>query len=389
MSVRHSWPRSVSWPFHGTPSPVSISAKTRCGFDAEMATATLPTGLVGSPRPCSRVQVTPPSREVNRPLPGPPLSRPQVWISSVHIPANRIARVLRIHGDVRAAGVLVGEERLGPRLPAVGGPEYAALLLRPVGVAERTRQDDVRILRVDHQARNPPGLLQAHQRPGLAGVHGLVDALAQRDVTADLALAGPGPDDVRIGGGDGERPDRLHRLAVEDRRPIGAAVGGLPDAARGGADVIGVGIAGDARGGGEAVALRADGPPVQPAVLLGARAGPRLRRGRHQCDTRQQQRQPRRSCQSHRSSLARCPDPPPDAAGRRRVACRSETHEFYFARQGCASPIVGVRASSASAPSRGAAARAGPGIRSGPSATPRRRALRTSRRTGSPRRPLS
>ena len=55
-----------------------------------MATATLPTGRAGSPRPVRRFQLTPPSPEIKRPLPGPPLSLPQVWISSCHMPAKRI-----------------------------------------------------------------------------------------------------------------------------------------------------------------------------------------------------------------------------------------------------------------------------------------------------------
>ncbi len=53
-----------------------------------MATATLPTGLVGSPLPANLFQVAPPSCERNSPLPGPPLTRPQVCISSCHMPAN-------------------------------------------------------------------------------------------------------------------------------------------------------------------------------------------------------------------------------------------------------------------------------------------------------------
>src|SRR5262245_64809582 len=55
-----------------------------------MATVTLPFVRVGSPRPVSFFQVEPPSVDLYRPLPGPPLSRPQVWISSGHIPAKRM-----------------------------------------------------------------------------------------------------------------------------------------------------------------------------------------------------------------------------------------------------------------------------------------------------------
>src|SRR5207245_8138292 len=43
-----------------------------------------------------------------------------------------LPRVLRIHRQVRAAGVLVDEQRALPRLAAVRRPIDAALLLRPV-----------------------------------------------------------------------------------------------------------------------------------------------------------------------------------------------------------------------------------------------------------------
>ena len=50
-----------------------------------------------------------------------------------------------IDGDVRAAGVLVDEQRALPGLAAVGGAVDAALLLRTVGVAERAGEHDIGI----------------------------------------------------------------------------------------------------------------------------------------------------------------------------------------------------------------------------------------------------
>ena len=47
----------------------------------------------------------------------------------------------------------------------------------------------------------------------------LVDAVARRDVAADVGLAGADVDDVRVGRGDGDRADRGDRLVVEDRLP--------------------------------------------------------------------------------------------------------------------------------------------------------------------------
>src|SRR5687768_5443880 len=62
----------------------------RFEFAFDIASAHLPVMRVGKPRPVILFHVAPPSREVKRPLPGPPLSRPQVRISSGHMPANRI-----------------------------------------------------------------------------------------------------------------------------------------------------------------------------------------------------------------------------------------------------------------------------------------------------------
>ena len=83
--------------------------------------------------------------------------------------------------------------------------------------------DDLWVLRVDRRCADAAGLLEPHSRPGLAGVGGLVDPFADRDVAANLRLAGARPDDVRIGGRDGERADRLRpagrrRSAASGRR---------------------------------------------------------------------------------------------------------------------------------------------------------------------------
>ena len=94
----------------------------------------------------------------------------------------------------------------------------------------------------------------------------LVDPLPHRDVAADLPFARSRPDNVRIGRRDTQRPDRLHGLIVEDGVPVHAAVGGLVDAARCGADIVGVGVAGDAGGSREAVAFRADVAPLEGGV---------------------------------------------------------------------------------------------------------------------------
>ena len=103
-----------------------------------------------------------------------------------------------------------------------------------------------------------PGLVEAHVRPRLAGVGGLVDAVAHH-VLSRIAqrFAGAGPHDVRIAMRDGQRADRLRPVSLSkagfQRR---AAVGRLPDAARRGAGVVDAGLTGDRRGGGDAAGAR-------------------------------------------------------------------------------------------------------------------------------------
>src|SRR5207247_357748 len=78
------------------------------------------------------------------------------------------ARVARVHRDVRAAGVLVDEQRTRPRPAAIARAEHAALLLRTIRVPQRARDDDVGVARIDDDAADAPGLLEARARPCLA-----------------------------------------------------------------------------------------------------------------------------------------------------------------------------------------------------------------------------
>src|SRR6185503_2851093 len=74
---------------------------------------------------------------------------------------------------------------------------------------------------------------QADAAPTGAAVGGLVDAVAVADAALAVVLAGADPDDQRIAGVEDDAADRVAHLAVEDRLPGGAGVGGLPDAAGG------------------------------------------------------------------------------------------------------------------------------------------------------------
>ena len=93
----------------------------------------------------------------------------------------------------------VDEQHARPGLAAVGGAIDAALLLRAGQAAERAGEDDVGVGRIDDDASDAAGFIEAHVGPGVAGVGGFVDAVAHHvDVADGPGFAGSGPDDVWI-----------------------------------------------------------------------------------------------------------------------------------------------------------------------------------------------
>ena len=142
-----------------------------------------------------------------------------------------------IDGDIGDAGVFVDGKGLGPGGAAVGALVDAALFVGSPEIAERGDVDDVGIGGMDDDAADVVGLLEAEVRPGGAGVHRLVDAIAPRGALAIVGLAGADVEDRRIGGREGEVADGGIGLVVEDGLPGIAAVDGLEDSAGGGADV--------------------------------------------------------------------------------------------------------------------------------------------------------
>src|SRR5207249_8589361 len=112
------------------------------------------------------------------------LASPGVDLELPH-PGEEDARIARIHRDLRAAGVLVHEERALPRRAAVGRPEYAALRLRAVRGAQRACAAVLRVRGIADDGPDAPRLLETQAGPGLATVGGLVDPVTIRVVTAN------------------------------------------------------------------------------------------------------------------------------------------------------------------------------------------------------------
>ncbi len=168
----------------------------------------------------------------------------------------------RLMFDRAHVGAVV--EDLLPSGAAVERAVEAAVGVGGVGVAQGGDVDAVGVGGIHHDAADAVGGGEADAAPGLAGVGGLVHAVAVGIFRADVGLAGADVDDVGVGGGNGDGADGLHRLGVEDRVPGAAGVVGLPHPAAHRAEVEGVGLAGHARHrDGTAAAHGADVAPVQ------------------------------------------------------------------------------------------------------------------------------
>jgi hypothetical protein len=147
--------------------------------------------------------------------------------------------IFRIEIQLDAARLVVAKQHLLPGLAAVFGSEDTAFGIRAGGMAERRDEDDVGVGGMDPDLRDHLRLDEPDVRPRLARVSRLVHAVALRDVAAQLALAHPDVDDVRVRWRDGDGADRGAReLAVGDRGPGCAAVDRLPKSAAGRAEII-------------------------------------------------------------------------------------------------------------------------------------------------------
>jgi hypothetical protein len=155
---------------------------------------------------------------------------------------EEFVRVGRIDDQIRGADLVVHEEDFRPGPAAVDGFEDAAVGVLAPRLAHRRDPGDVGIARVENDAVNALGLVEAVVLPGLAAVDGFVDAVADGHGVARIAFTRADPDDVGTGLEDRHRADRGRRLVVEDRREREPAVDRLPHPARRRADVDDVGI---------------------------------------------------------------------------------------------------------------------------------------------------
>ena len=173
-------------------------------------------GVVGAPQAASRSA----AREL-----------PEV---AVRLPQARVedGGVAGVEGEVGGSGALVAVQHPLPARTPVGGAEHAAFGVGAEGVSERGHPHAVGVAGVDADLADVPGVCEPEVHPAPPPVGGAVDPVAMGDVAADGALAGAGPDDVRVGVRHCERAHRRGvQVPVAHVRPGDAGVLRLPDAA--------------------------------------------------------------------------------------------------------------------------------------------------------------
>src|SRR5262249_31005703 len=122
---------------------------------------------------------------------------------------------------------LVDVEDFLPGGASVRGFEYAPLCIRR---EEMTHRRDVNDLRISGMNRDPGDVMrtrQAHVLPVPAAIERPVDAVSRIGAASARGISRPHPDDLAVGGSDGERSDRRDVFPREDRYEGCSVVSGL------------------------------------------------------------------------------------------------------------------------------------------------------------------
>ena len=203
--------------------------------------------------------------------------RPRLALRAPRARVN-LVRIRRVDRDRDDAGLIVDEQHLLPGPAAILRPIHAAIGSPSERVARGRDVRDVGILRMYFQLADLSDFPQADELPRAPGVGRAVHTAAENHIRPNRFAAGADVDDVRVGIGDVNGPDRSGcDLSVAHRRPGDAEVLRFPHAAAGRAHVEHVGLRADAgRGRRTAPAMRADRSP--PQILIRVRIDRAARR---------------------------------------------------------------------------------------------------------------
>ena len=124
-------------------------------------------------------------------------------------------------------------------------------------------QNYIGAVRIDDYTADVARVTQPDIAPGFAAIAGFIDTIAIREIRAPVGLAAARINNVGIRWSKGQRADGSNGLAVKDRLPGHAAIGGPPHASAHAAKVVGVGLAlHAAHGDAAATAKRANHSPA-------------------------------------------------------------------------------------------------------------------------------
>ena len=151
----------------------------------------------------------------------------------------------RVEGDIDSAGIVVDEENLRPGLAAIGCTKDASFWIRSVRMTECGDIDDVGVCRMDNHFADGAGVAQPDVLPRFAGIDGLINAVALRDIPTQASFTGTGIDHVGVGRSNSDCADVAGLFVIEDRFPSSGAIGGFPDTAADRAEIPSIRIAGD------------------------------------------------------------------------------------------------------------------------------------------------
>src|SRR5581483_2718163 len=139
-------------------------------------------------------------------------------------------RIVSTHGHQAASGRRVGStQNFFPGFSSVGGLVNATLVVIVPKMPGGTNQHAISVFRIDKNLRNVLGVVQTDVVPVFAAIGRLIHTVSNRNTVAHPGFSGADPNVFGIRGIDGNRPDRLHSLAIEHGLESCATVDRFPD----------------------------------------------------------------------------------------------------------------------------------------------------------------
>ena len=131
-------------------------------------------------------------------------------------------RVGGIDRYVGAAGALILRDDSLPRPAAIGRTINPSLIIGPIRMPEHGCENTVGIAGIYGKRGNLLRIIKAEMGPGLAGIDGFVNAVANGEIGANQPFAAADVDDIRVGRGN---CDRANGLRGFDRRRLDSTCG--------------------------------------------------------------------------------------------------------------------------------------------------------------------